>query len=69
MQWTLDLFSQDLLHARVVVTQGIYTDTGQEIEIAFVGCIHQVRAASTLDKNVVARIRSENVFLLEFFDV
>ena len=66
---TLDLFSQNLLHAWMVVTQRIDADARQQVEITLVRRIDQIGAASAFDKNVVARVRSENVFLLEFFDV
>jgi hypothetical protein len=64
-----DLLSQDLFYAWVVVTQSTYPDTCQQIEIALVRSINQIDAAPAFDEDVVPRVRSENVFLLEFFDV
>ncbi len=69
VQRALDLLAQHLFHARMVVTQSIHADTGQQIQIAFVGTVDENGAASAVDQDVVARIGSQDVLAFKLFYV
>jgi hypothetical protein len=69
VQWPLDLLSQNLFDAGMVVAKRVHADARKQVKVSLVCRIDQIGAASTLDEHVVARVCSENVFLFEFFDV
>ena len=64
-----DLFPKYLFDARVIVTQRVDGNSGQQIQVALVGFIDQICAGSAVGEKLVPAVSPQQILFLQFFDV
>src|SRR5262249_43058866 len=59
-----DLFSKYLFDARMVVSQGVYRNPSQQIQVAFIRFINQIRARSAVGEKFVPAVGPQQILPL-----
>src|SRR5215831_10018681 len=66
---SLDLLPENLFDPRMVVSERIHGDAGEEIQISFVLFVDEVGSASAICQQLIPAVGSKEIFLFQFFYV